>query len=326
MSLSIIIIITRLKLHTHFFESIYTFLAYVGSKIYIPKEAPLYNLHVFTSHSDRGALTSHSDRGALTSHSDRGVITSRGDDNKRSYKASYTVEAAFVLPISLMMVIFFLYFFRVMYVQWGIDYTINKVAREHAAVIDDSGTDDGVIVIGQCNVSIASMDRVSSEIIGGILGLNYTESEFDKNYIDITCNYRLKNPITLFGLKTIKMTSTASSRKWVGYDPLEDDDGSEYVFVTKYGTAYHKSLSCPYLKPSVHVISADSVSSARNESGGKYKSCPLCKGKKNSGAVYITDYGDVYHSSISCSALKRSITRIKLEDAGAYHVCGKCAM
>ena len=303
MSLSIY----SLSLRTIFNNKIENFLAYTKSKNHVPKETPPCNFLKFPLCSECGTHTSKR-------------------NSKHSYKASYTVEAAFILPISLMMVIFFLYFFRVLYVQWGIDYTLNKVAREHAAIIDDSSTDDGVVIIGQCNVTIASMDRVKSEIIGGIFGLDYTESEFDKNYIDITCNYRLKNPITLFGLRTIKMTSTASSRKWVGYDPLEDDDGSEYVFVTKYGTAYHKSLSCPYLKPSTHVISAGSVKDARNESGGKYKSCPLCKGKKNSGAVYITDYGDVYHSSLSCSALKRSITRIKLEDADAYHACGKCTM
>lgn len=240
-------------------------------------------------------------------------------------KASYTVEAAFILPISLMMVIFFLYFFRVMYVQWGVDYTVNKIAREHAAIIDDSTTDDGLIVVGQCMADIASMDRVKSEIVGGIFGMDFTESEFDKNYIDIICNYKLKNPITFFGKKTINMTSVASSRKWVGYDPLEDEDGSEYVFVTKYGTAYHKSLSCPYLKPSVHAASSALVGDERNNSGGKYKSCPMCKGKKNSGVVYITEYGDVYHSTLNCSALKRSIKRIKIDEAGAYHACGKCA-
>lgn len=240
-------------------------------------------------------------------------------------KASYTVEAAFILPISLLMVIFFLYFFRVLYVQWGIDYTLSKAAREHASVISDSSTDDGIVVIGQCSAGIASMDRVSKEIVGGVFGLDYTSSEFNKNYINIVCSYKLKNPITFFGKKTIDMSSTACSRKWVGYDPLEGDEAGEYVYVTKYGQAYHRSLSCPYLKPSVHAISSGNVKDARSVSGGKYTSCPLCKGKKNSGTVYVTDYGDVYHSSLGCSALKRSVNRIKLEEATQYHACGKCA-
>ena len=65
--------------------------------------------------------------------------------NLRS-KASYTVEAAFILPISLLMIVFFLYFFRVLYVQWGVDYTLNKTAREHAAVISNQDTDTGLII------------------------------------------------------------------------------------------------------------------------------------------------------------------------------------
>ena len=240
------------------------------------------------------------------------------------FKASYTVEAAFILPISLLMVVLFLYFFRVLYVQWGVDYTLNKTAREHAALISDTKEESGLVIIGQCRALIVSMERVNSEIIGGIFGLDFSESEFDKNYVKIECNYRLRNPITLFGKKTIKMSDVAVSRKWVGYDPLESDEGGEYVYVTKYGQAYHRSLSCPYLKPSVSALNASDVDDSRNISGGRYKSCPLCKGKRNSGTVYVTDYGDVYHSSLSCSALKRSVNRIKLEDAGLYHPCGKC--
>ena len=121
------------------------------------------------------------------------------------------------------------------------------------------------------------------------------------------------------------MSSVACSRKWVGYDPLEGEDKGDYVYVTKYGQAFHRSLSCPYLKPSVHAISEGMVKESRSVSGGKYSSCPKCKGKRNNGTVYITDYGDVYHSSLNCSALKRSVNRIKLEEAESYHPCGKCA-
>ena len=239
-------------------------------------------------------------------------------------KASYTVEAAFILPISILMVVFFLYFFRVLYVQFGVDYTLNKTARQHAALITDNDSESGLVIIGQCRAMIVSMDRVNSEIIGGIFGQDYSESEFDKNYIKLVCNYRLKNPITLFGRKTISMSSVAVSRKWVGFDPLESGNTGEYVYVTRYGQAYHRSLSCPYLKPSIRPLSSNMVEDSRNISGGKYKSCPLCKGRKNSGMVYVTDYGDVYHSSLNCSALKRSVSRIKLEDAHMYHPCGKC--
>lgn len=278
--------ITRLKLRIKREKIVNNFLAYFKSLIHFPKEAPLCNLR---------------------------------------FKASYTVEAAFIIPLSLLMVVFFLYFFRVMYVQWGIDYVINKVAREHSAIISESSTDDGVLIIGQCSAMIAGLDRVSDEVVGGVFGLDYTNSEFDKNYINIVCNYNMKNPITIFGKKIIKMSSIACSRKWVGYDPLEGEDKGDYVYVTKYGQAYHRSLSCPYLKPSVHAIGDGMLKDARSVSGGKYSSCPLCKGKRNSGIVYITDYGDVYHSSLNCSALKRSVNRIKLEDAESYHPCGKCA-
>lgn len=293
------------KLYILFIFFLHWFLAYTHSYKHVPKEAPLCNLLSLSS-----------------SKSNKGKS---GPIRETFLKASYTVEAAFILPLSLMMVVFCLYFFRVLYVQWGIDYTINKVARQHSAVITDQGGDDGLLVLGESYALIGADERVRKEIVGGLIGLNFTESEFDRNYIDITCRYKLKNPITMFGIKNIDMVSTTSARKWIGFDPHEDDSGGEYVYVTKYGSAYHKSLACPYLKPSVRAVSADAVKDERSVSGGKYSSCPICKGKKNSGSVYITDYGDVYHSSLTCSGLKRSIKRIKLGDASDYHACGKCA-
>lgn len=240
-------------------------------------------------------------------------------------KASYTIEAAFIIPISLFMVVFFLYFFRVMYVQWGINTILNEVAREHAVISIDINEPSGLIIT-ECNMKIKSQERLYQEIVGGLAGLDYSKSEFDKNYIDIKLNYQLKNPVTFFGKRTIDVTSNASSRKWIGYDPLEGENGETYVYVTEYGTAYHSNLTCPYLKPSVSAISKKDLSNKRNISGGKYSSCPLCKGKKNNGIVYVTDYGDVYHSRLNCSALKRTVKRIKLEDASNYHTCQKCAV
>ncbi len=240
-------------------------------------------------------------------------------------KGSYTIEAAFILPISLFMLVFFLYFFPVMYVQWGVTSVLNQVAREYASVSIDKEDNYSWLIIGKCTSEIMSKDRMKNEIIGGVFGLDFTESEFEKNYINIKVNYRLRNPITFFGKKDIRLTSVASSRKWVGYDPLEDSEGGEYVFVTEYGTVYHNTLNCTYLKPSVKAVSASSIKNTSSVVGGKYSSCMFCKGNKNNGVVYITDYGDVYHSKLSCGAIKRTIKRVKKDSIGGMSGCSKCA-
>ena len=48
------------------------------------------------------------------------------------------------------------------------------------------------------------------------------------------------------------------------------------------------------------------------------------KGALGQSMVYITDYGDRWHSSLSCSGLKRSIYMIRKTKATDKRMCKKC--
>ena len=64
---------------------------------------------------------------------------------------------------------------------------------------------------------------------------------------------------------------------------------------------------------------------ARNEGGGKYKACRNCKsGKSESNLFLVTNYGDKYHTSVSCTGLKRTIRSIPLSEATGYGPCSRC--
>lgn len=74
------------------------------------------------------------------------------------------------------------------------------------------------------------------------------------------------------------------------------------VYVTDYGTVYHRELSCRYLKLSIRQSGLSEVADLRNESGGKYYPCEKCW-KEGADPVFLTDDGTRYHQSLNCSAM-----------------------
>ena len=76
---------------------------------------------------------------------------------------------------------------------------------------------------------------------------------------------------------------------------------------------------------SILAVPEEGVSGLRNASGAKYKDCEKCRiGKKDAKTVFVTEYGEAVHNSLSCSGLKRTVYRILLEEAGDHSTCGKC--
>ena len=62
---------------------------------------------------------------------------------------------------------------------------------------------------------------------------------------------------------------------------------------------------------------------ARNTSGSKYKKCPYC-GNQSTGNYYVDPYGTCYHTSVNCSALKRTVHERDLDECGHMHECKDC--
>ena len=135
----------------------------------------------------------------------------------------------------------------------------------------------------------------------------------------------MKFPINLLGKIQYQIVQEAKCRKWTGYQLGQDTNEADgWLYYTEYGTVYHASRSCRYLDLSIHGIPYIQVGQNRNHSGGKYYQCEKCGGGSNYGMVYVTDYGDRYHSSLTCSGLKRSIHMIRKTKATEKRMCKKC--
>lgn len=59
---------------------------------------------------------------------------------------------------------------------------------------------------------------------------------------------------------------------------LNNNDESEYVYITQYGEVYHIEKMCSYLVRNIKAASLAEITDLRNASGGKYYQCSLCKG------------------------------------------------
>ncbi|MCD8023090.1 MAG: pilus assembly protein, partial [Lachnospiraceae bacterium] len=142
---------------------------------------------------------------------------------------------------------------------------------------------------------------------------------------------QLKAPFCVYNLTGTFLIQRYRVRAGVGRRWEEDAETEEqeteedvWVYVTATGTVYHTTTECSYLKLSIFTIDIDSLSTLRNNSGEIYHACELC-GASAGNIVYATTEGNRYHSSLSCSGLKRTVTQVKLSEVSEdMHACSKC--
>lgn len=245
---------------------------------------------------------------------------------KKCIKGSITVEASIAVPVFFLAVVTVLYLLEMMAVHTavrnGLQYAGKKAVTESCMtqVLLPSKIEQDVteaIGAGRLNRSI---------IEGGSGGIHCHKSRMSvrTGIGQLTAEYQVRIPVPMFGIAPVKCNETMKIKTWSGYEKEGlTDQGEETVYITETGTVYHKNLKCPYLDLSVRMVSGSSVTGLRNESGGKYYPCERC-GKKNSAGVFITGYGDRYHSERNCSGLKRTVQAVPLSEAAGKGACSKC--
>lgn len=268
---------------------------------------------------------------------------------------SLTMEAALALPIFLFFMMALISFLLVVSLQSEIQLTMEETARslgkkayfaEHASIgtaeTEEDGDTAGLLSAGINSLTIKTWllkdgleERLdASRIVGGSSGFYVYRSSYDRDtgILDIIVNYTYRFPFLPESIGKVRMVQRCRSHVWTGSklkDQTGGGDGTEQegttVYVTPYGSAYHLSTECPYLKLSIQSLDWEAVEAARNKDGSKYYMCPDCcrKGETYS-TVYVTDYGTVWHSDIHCSGLKRTIEAIDISEVGGRHVCPMC--
>ncbi len=265
-------------------------------------------------------------RKSLTSHA-QSTLVNNFYNGTPLCTGSYTLEAAVVIPLIAGFWLFLLFFFRVLMVQTCVYSALSYSSRRTAAIASE--LESPAASLGTAELffreNIGRQDVVDRYVEGGLWGISLLTSECSGEYIDLKACYRVKFPIGFFQIKGITIFQESKSKKWTG-QPVEPDEQLTYVYVTEYGEAYHMSKDCNYLDLSIRAVEAAQIAGLRNQNEHKYYPCELCAAEiSNAEKVYITSYGESYHSSISCGGLKRTIYLIRLSEVGTRHPCKKCA-
>ena len=130
------------------------------------------------------------------------------------------------------------------------------------------------------------------------------------------------------GIGAAKVYCVGSARGWTGRDESSfadlSDNAPRYVYVTENGVVYHTHSSCSHINLSISRVNSSELSGLRNENREKYKACESCAKGGAANTIYITDYGDRYHNSASCSKLKRSVKLVDVSKLSGMRECSKC--
>lgn len=238
--------------------------------------------------------------------------------------ASVTVEAVICLPLVIYVSVCLIWLLELRALQLTVRCALQEAGKCMAAELSE--------------VPILIPNRLEEEI-RTIIGEERLERSLiadgvhcEKSYIwgntgimELTAEYEVKLPFPEFAVPNMVYQEQMRMKVWNGYvKGGKLDPGIEtVVYVTETGVVYHKDYKCNYLDLSVRSVNKDVIDELRNKDGGKYHACELCgsSGREN---VYITDYGNRYHSSLNCSGMKRKIYAVPLSEVKGKGACSKC--
>lgn len=245
---------------------------------------------------------------------------------------SMTVEAALVFPLFLFALTALLYLLVLLRVQTEIGRALTDAGRElsqDAGLMD--GTDISLLAGARSSQKVRDYlkGRAGTEIIRrGVSGISMGGSRWssEDSILTLHAAYQVILPPGLSWFHPIRITQTKVVRGFTGFGKRQSaagEEGEEVVYVTDYGSVYHRSLHCRHLRLSIQQTSMAQLGNLRNENGGKYAPCERCW-KGGSQIVYVTSDGNRYHETLNCSGLVRGIRTVLLSETGGLPPCSVC--
>lgn len=276
-----------------------------------------------------------------------------------SVGASLTVEASFCVPVVFLAVYVFLQLFLFLRIQAEMQSAMSEVVREVSeygtvySKLSSLSEDDSDDLIAKLGIDKA-VGRVASQaymgyllrekirnaswigwIRGGVSGVSTSGSSMfeEEGRVSLLVSYRFSAVGGMFSVGSVPVVQRIEAGSYHGreraVEKSDDEDGEENeetVYVAANGAVYHRSATCTYLKLVIEQVAFSEVGARRNKDGEKYRSCTYCDHHPAGATVFLTDYGNRYHTTISCSELRRSYQSMTLAEAEekGLRACSKC--
>lgn len=240
-------------------------------------------------------------------------------------KASYTLEAAIVIPLLAAYLVTILYFFVIFDLQCTVDEALLYAGRKTAVESCVVESEELLFLSAEAYLLYALQEEplVEQYVENGRLGIQLWKSSFYGETIYLRAEYTVELPISLWGIRSLKLSSQNCFRKWTGDNPVEEN--GNYVYVTKSGEVYHASLNCRSIQRSVKETTIEQIPDLRGKDGQRYYECSRCEWKDSKKErVYYTDYGTLYHKDMECTAITRVVEKVKLEEVDGRRPCSFC--
>ncbi len=250
-------------------------------------------------------------------------------------EGSLTVEAALVFPLFLFTLTAFLYLFLLIQLRAEIGRALTDTGREVSQAAYFSEDAGGLApsalagLYGRSQVKEYLDGRLSAQIIkGGKDGISFLGTAWNEetSVLTLRASFQVVLPPGLSWFHPILVSEQRTIRGFTGFsgrNGTQETENSEIVYMTDYGTVYHRDLGCRYLKLSVQQTGLNQVDGLRNSGGAKYYPCERCW-KEGTQTVFLTEDGNRYHQSLNCPSLIRGIRAVRIWETGGCPPCSVC--
>lgn len=247
-----------------------------------------------------------------------------------SLSGSITVEAALAIPFFFFTIICVIYLMEIMSIEMSVRIGMHYAIEE---IVGEIGSD---YYMSDAQIEASILQGIGEEkidnsiVVGGSQGLDCSGSYISilDGTVELEVVYEVELPISIWGFPNLYFQESMRAKGWTGYQSGVTSDSDDIVYITDNGEVYHVDYDCTYLQLSISTTTYGEVGALRNGYLGSYTPCELCVEQEkvwtHSEIVYVAEYGDHYHSTLSCSGLTRSIYAVSLSEVIGKGVCSRC--
>ena len=183
------------------------------------------------------------------------------------HRASLTLEAAIVLPLLTGFFVSILFFFHVIRIQAVMEEALLYAGRKTA--VESSVVEDDLLLYasarGFFTYALKDEEIVERYIQNGSYGIILLPTSLNQTDYALQAYYKVRFPITFFGIDGFWMWNYGTFRKWIGDVSNSETEEEVWVYITKTGEVYHASSSCQALRVHLHETQIAGIEALRGK-------------------------------------------------------------